>query len=34
MKNISYKVACTNCIPEDEPMRFKTRTCGRRQKLN
>jgi len=32
MKTYCTKSACTNCLPDDEPMRFET--CRRRQKSN
>jgi len=32
MKEIPYKMVCTNHLPDDEPMRFET--CRRRQKSN
>jgi len=32
MKNIPYKTACTNGLPDDEHMMFET--CGRCQEFN
>ena len=32
MKNIPYKTACTNGLPDDEQMMFET--CSRRQEVN
>ena len=34
VKNILYKTACSNCLPDDEPMCFETCKCIRRQTLN
>ena len=31
-KNMTYKTACTNCLPDDEQMMFEI--CRRRQEVN